>query len=79
VHLFVVVDGGGSIFDTLEAKHTADSAHFDRVLFTPVSANIASLADAYGWEYMLLTQFGQMPEAFAHGARHLIIECRVDR
>lgn len=79
VHLFVVADGGGSIFDTLEAKHTAQPEHFDRVLFTPVHADISSLARAYGWDYMTLEQFGQLPEALAHTANHLIVECRVER
>jgi 2-succinyl-5-enolpyruvyl-6-hydroxy-3-cyclohexene-1-carboxylate synthase len=79
VHVFVVADGGGSIFDTLEAKHTAQPEHFDRVLFTPVVADMASLARAYGWEYMTLEQFGQLPEALAHTANHLIVECRVAR
>ena len=79
VHLFVVVDGGGSIFDTLEAKESSDPDHFERVLFTPVQANVSALAEAYGWEYMELTQFGQMPEALAHTANHLIVECRVGR
>jgi 2-succinyl-5-enolpyruvyl-6-hydroxy-3-cyclohexene-1-carboxylate synthase len=79
VHLFVVVDGGGSIFDTLEAKHSSDPEHFERVLFTPASAKMSALADAYGWQYMELSQFGQMPEALAHTASHLIVECRVER
>ena len=79
VHLYVVVDGGGSIFDTVEAKETASPEHFDRVLFTPVSADLSALATAYGWEYLLLEQFGQMPEALAHTSNHLIVECRVDR
>jgi 2-succinyl-5-enolpyruvyl-6-hydroxy-3-cyclohexene-1-carboxylate synthase len=78
VHLFVVVDGGGSIFDTLEAKQSSDPNHFERVLFTPVSANLSALANAYGWEYMELSQFGQMPEALAHTASHLIVGCRVE-
>jgi len=79
VHLFVVVDGGGSIFDTLEAKQSSDPEHFERVLFTPASANVSALAEAYGWEYMELSQFGHMPEALAHTGSHLIVECRVER
>lgn len=79
VHLFVVVDGGGSIFDTLEAKGSATPEHFDRVLFTPVKADMVSLARAYGWEHMMLEQYGQLPEALAHTASHLVVECRVLR
>jgi len=79
VHLFVVVDGGGSIFDTLEAKTTSDPDHFERVLFTPAQAKVSALAEAFGWEYMELRQFGQMPEALAHTSSHLIVECRVGR
>ena len=79
VHLFVVVDGGGSIFDTLEAKQSSNPEHFERVLFTPSQADVSALAAAYGWEYMELSQYGQMPEALAHTASHVIVECRVGR
>jgi len=51
IQLFVGNDGGGTIFDTLEAAQTADPAAFDRVMFTPQRVELGPLAAAYGWEY----------------------------
>jgi 2-succinyl-5-enolpyruvyl-6-hydroxy-3-cyclohexene-1-carboxylate synthase len=79
VHLYVVADGGGSIFDALEVSATATPEHFDRVLFTPVEADIAAIAKGFSWDYLELTQFGQLPEALQSTANHLIVHCRVAR
>lgn len=51
LQLFVGNDGGGTIFDTLEASGTAPADAFQRVMFTPQRADLESLARAYGWEY----------------------------
>jgi len=51
LQLFVGNDGGGTIFDTLEASDTAPADAFQRVMFTPQRADLESLARAYGWEY----------------------------
>lgn len=51
IQLFVANDGGGSIFDTLEAAQTAPAEAFDRVMFTPHSVQVRHLAEAYGWAY----------------------------
>ena len=51
LQLFVGNDGGGTIFDTLEAAQTAEGAAFDRVMYTPQRADFESLARAYGWQY----------------------------
>ena len=58
VQLFVGNDGGGTIFDTLEAAQTADAAAFDRVMYTPQRADLESLARAYGWQYRLVRTRG---------------------
>lgn len=42
-------DGGGTIFDGLEVGRSAASADLDRVMYTPHSVALASLAAAYGW------------------------------
>lgn len=51
LQVIVGVDGGGSIFDGLEVAATAPSIALDRVLFTPRRVDLASLAEAYGWDY----------------------------
>lgn len=55
IQLFVGNDGGGTIFDTLEAAGTAERSEFDRVMYTPQRSNLESLAAAYGWEYRRVT------------------------
>lgn len=60
VQLFVGNDGGGTIFDTLEAAQTADAAAFDRVMYTPQRADLESLARAYGWQYRLVRTRGEL-------------------
>ncbi|WP_449278349.1 2-succinyl-5-enolpyruvyl-6-hydroxy-3-cyclohexene-1-carboxylic-acid synthase [Leucobacter sp. GX24907] len=51
IQLVVGNDGGGTIFDGLEVAASADRAAFERVMYTPQSVEIESLASAYGWEY----------------------------
>lgn len=79
LHVIVARDGGGSIFDQLEVRASAEASHFDRVMFTPIEADISALATAYGWEYLKVTQFGELPEAMASSAKHLIVEVSLDR
>ncbi|MFP3381558.1 hypothetical protein SB767_35155, partial [Bacillus sp. SIMBA_069] len=52
-HLQVIVgnDGGGTIFDGLEVAGTAPTEAFDRVLYTPQTVDLSSLATAYGWSH----------------------------
>ncbi|MEJ1154941.1 2-succinyl-5-enolpyruvyl-6-hydroxy-3-cyclohexene-1-carboxylic-acid synthase [Microbacterium marmarense] len=44
-------DRGGTIFDSLEVAEVASDDAMNRVLYTPQSVRIDSLAHAYGWEY----------------------------
>lgn len=60
IQLFVGNDGGGSIFDTLEAAGTAPRAAFDRVMYTPQRADLGALAAAYGWEYRRVETRGEL-------------------
>jgi 2-succinyl-5-enolpyruvyl-6-hydroxy-3-cyclohexene-1-carboxylate synthase len=66
-HLQVVVgnDGGGTIFDGLEVAATAPAEAFDRVLYTPHSVDIASLARAYGWEHRVVRTKGELDQALS--------------
>jgi len=60
LQLFVGNDGGGTIFDTLEAADTAQKDAFDRVMFTPQRADFEALAAAYGWEYRRVQTRGEL-------------------
>lgn len=60
IQLFVGNDGGGTIFDTLEAAQSAEAAAFERVMFTPQSVDLAALAAAYGWEYRRVETRGEL-------------------
>lgn len=60
IQLFVGNDGGGTIFDTLEAAQSAEAAAFERVMFTPQQVDLASLAAAYGWAYRRVETRGEL-------------------
>lgn len=60
IQLFVGNDGGGTIFDTLEAAQTSERGFFDRVMYTPQHADLDSLARAYGWHYRLVETRGEL-------------------
>ncbi|QIM15741.1 2-succinyl-5-enolpyruvyl-6-hydroxy-3-cyclohexene-1-carboxylic-acid synthase [Leucobacter insecticola] len=62
IQLFVGNDGGGTIFDGLEVASSASREAFDRVLFTPQRASLAGLAEAYGWEYRLVSTRGELEQ-----------------
>ncbi|MCS4276387.1 2-succinyl-5-enolpyruvyl-6-hydroxy-3-cyclohexene-1-carboxylate synthase [Mycetocola sp. BIGb0189] len=51
IQIIVGNDGGGTIFDGLEVAQSAAPDLAARVLFTPQEVKLASLAEAYGWEY----------------------------
>jgi 2-succinyl-5-enolpyruvyl-6-hydroxy-3-cyclohexene-1-carboxylate synthase len=79
VQLVVVRDGGGSLFDLLEVKELSSPEAFDRVLFTPASAQVEYLAAAYGWNHIAVSTLGELAEALMDTSRHGIIECVIDR
>lgn len=60
IQLFVGNDGGGTIFDTLEAAASAPADAFDRVMFTPQRAELRALAEAYGWDYLRVETRGEL-------------------
>ena len=79
VQIVVVRDGGGSLFDLLEARDTAPKDAYERVMFTPASAELEHLAEAYGWTYQRVATLGELSEALMDTSRHHIIECVVER
>jgi 2-succinyl-6-hydroxy-2,4-cyclohexadiene-1-carboxylate synthase len=79
LQIFVVTDGGGSLFDSLEVAHTADRPAYERVIFTPARAEVESLAAAYGWSYRRVVNHGDLLEALAEKSNQSVVECVVDR
>lgn len=79
VQAVVVRDGGGSLFDLLEARDTASTDAYERVMFTPASAELEHLAAAYGWTYQQVATLGELSEALMNTSHHHIIECVVER
>jgi 2-succinyl-5-enolpyruvyl-6-hydroxy-3-cyclohexene-1-carboxylate synthase len=80
VQLIVGNDGGGTIFDGLEVAGTALPEAFDRVLYTPQSADVKALAAAYGWEHRLVARRGDLDSALASPAPGCsIVEVALDR
>lgn len=63
VQLIIGNDGGGTIFDTLEVAQRAPRDAFDRVQFTPHSADFAAIAAAAGWQHTLVSTRGGLSEA----------------
>ncbi|MGI8392777.1 2-succinyl-5-enolpyruvyl-6-hydroxy-3-cyclohexene-1-carboxylic-acid synthase [Leucobacter sp. W1038] len=64
VQVIVGNDGGGTIFDTLEAASTAPREAFDRVMFTPQRVDLERLATAYGWQYQCVKTRGELEALF---------------
>lgn len=60
IQLFVGNDGGGTIFDTLEAASTSPADAFDRVMYTPQRIDLRALAEAYGWDYLRVESRGHL-------------------
>jgi 2-succinyl-5-enolpyruvyl-6-hydroxy-3-cyclohexene-1-carboxylate synthase len=72
-------DHGGTIFDGLEVARSADPALADRVLLTPQHVDLAALASAYGWEYRLVTERGQLDGALTPTPGRTLVEVALDR
>ena len=72
-------DGGGTIFDGLEVARTAPAGSFDRVLYTPQSVDFRALAEAYGWDYRLAGNRGELDEALAPCERPTLVEVPLSR
>ncbi|MBC7723788.1 MAG: 2-succinyl-5-enolpyruvyl-6-hydroxy-3-cyclohexene-1-carboxylic-acid synthase [Burkholderiaceae bacterium] len=79
VQVIVGNDGGGTIFDGLEVAGTAPHDAIDRVLYTPHSVDIRSLAAAYGWNHVLVSNRGELDEALAPPSGPTIVEVVLPR
>jgi 2-succinyl-5-enolpyruvyl-6-hydroxy-3-cyclohexene-1-carboxylate synthase len=79
IQVIVANDGGGTIFDGLEVAASARSAAFDRVMLTPQSVDLKALAEAYGWDYLLASNRGELDESLSATAGPTIIEVPLPR
>lgn len=79
IQVIVGNDGGGTIFDSLEVAATADSEAFDRVMYTPHAARLDAVAHAYGWNYRLAANRGELDEALSSAEGRTIIEVPLPR
>jgi 2-succinyl-5-enolpyruvyl-6-hydroxy-3-cyclohexene-1-carboxylate synthase len=79
IQLIVGNDGGGTIFDGLEVAASARPESFDRVLFTPQAVDLRALAEAYGWQYLLAANRGELDEALSASDGPTLIEVPLPR
>lgn len=79
IQLIVGNDGGGTIFDDLELASTADAGHFDRVQYTPQSVDFRALSAAYGWEYRVARNRGELDVSLAASQHPTLVEVPLSR
>lgn len=70
--LVVGNDNGGNIFTRLEVAKEIDETVFTRLFKTPQTVDIAKLADAYGWKYVLCKGLAELEQAWKLGGTVLI-------
>ncbi len=78
IQVIVGNDGGGTIFDGLEVGRSAGPA-FDRVLLTRQEFSLPRLAEAYGWDYVLVENRGALDQAFTASVRPTLVEVPLRR
>ena len=79
IQVIVGNDGGGTIFDGLEVAATAPADTFDRVQYTPQSVDLRALATAYGWDYRVARNRGELDEALAASGTPTLVEVPLPR
>lgn len=79
IQVIVGNDGGGTIFDGLDVAASAPADSFDRVQYTPQSVDMRALATAYGWEYRVARNRGELDEALAASETPTLIEVPLSR
>jgi 2-succinyl-5-enolpyruvyl-6-hydroxy-3-cyclohexene-1-carboxylate synthase len=80
LQIIVGNDRGGTIFDTLEVAQTADPTDIERVLLTPHDVRLSALAEAYGFDYRLVTTVGERDQALLSATdQPLVIEVPLER
>jgi 2-succinyl-5-enolpyruvyl-6-hydroxy-3-cyclohexene-1-carboxylate synthase len=72
LQLIAVNDGGGSIFESLEMASQLEPTEFDRLFRTPQKVDIWSLAQAYGWQHVLVSSLDELRTALASSGRVIV-------
>jgi len=72
IQLVVGNDGGGSIFEALEMRKSLQDRDFDRLFRTPQNVNLATLAVAYGWLHIPVSNETQLAAALNRKGRVVI-------
>ncbi|MEJ1088596.1 thiamine pyrophosphate-binding protein [Microbacterium sp. Mu-80] len=80
IQVIVGNDGGGTIFDGLEVAGSAAAEDLDRAFYTPHTAKLREIADAYGWEFTQVSTRSALDQALTSPvAGPQIIEVPLDR
>jgi 2-succinyl-5-enolpyruvyl-6-hydroxy-3-cyclohexene-1-carboxylate synthase len=79
IQVIVGNDGGGTIFDGLEVAGSGEASALDRVMFTAQNVDFAKLAAAFGWDYLLVSNRGELDEALAASTGPLLVEVPLAR
>lgn len=77
LQIVVVNDNGGKIFENLEVAKTASKSVYDKVFKTGQDFDIESLANAFGWQYELVSSAAELADALEYRGR-VIIEARLN-
>lgn len=80
IQVIVGNDHGGTIFDGLEVAGSAPADDLDRAFYTPHTADLGSLAAAYGWEFTSVTTRSALDQVLTSPIAGLqIIEVPLER
>jgi 2-succinyl-5-enolpyruvyl-6-hydroxy-3-cyclohexene-1-carboxylate synthase len=72
IQVIVGNDHGGTIFESLEMAKDLAGASFTRLFKTPQTANIKKLAEAYGWNHVLVETKAQLVASLGMTGRVVI-------
>lgn len=76
LQVIVANDGGGSIFEMLEPAQQLSAESFDRLFRTPQHIDFWALAQAFGWQHVLVESVGQLDDALTLRGR-VIVEVKL--
>lgn len=76
IQVIVANDNGGTIFESLEPAQQLDASSFERLFKTPQQVDFWALAQAYGWQHILVENSGRLDDALSTRGR-VIIEIKL--
>ncbi|QKJ25769.1 2-succinyl-5-enolpyruvyl-6-hydroxy-3-cyclohexene-1-carboxylic-acid synthase [Aquiluna borgnonia] len=72
LQLIVGNDGGGEIFRHLEVAQSLSPEVLEKLFLTPQQVNLEQLAAAYGWNYRMVTNLGELQSLLSEQGLWLI-------